>query len=448
MTIILTLVPLFLAVPALASEALKVAVFEIDASPPVGSPLAYDSTTAVASPLSCRGLVLIGEGRPIVLCTIDWIGLSNGAYQSFRQSLAEAAGTSVERVAVHALHQHDAPRSDFTTDELLAKYELNRQFFDTAFARDVESRAAVALRQSLKKAQPVSQLGLGQAQVEKVASNRRILGLDGKVEHMRFTACKDPEIRAKPTGVIDPALKMVSLWNGEKPLVVLTYYATHPQSYYRTGEANPDFPGMARNQRQEATGIMHIHFTGAGGNIGAGKWNDGSHENRQVLADRVATAMAAAWARTEKNPISSGDLSWKVTKVRLPIASHLDEQKLEAVLEDESASAPDRFSAANDLVWLRRYQAGDETEISSLRIGNAQILHMPGELFVEYQLAAQKMRPDLFVAMAAYGEYGPGYIGTEIAYSQGGYETGPTASLVAPEVEGVLMAAMEQILTD
>ena len=50
---------------------------------------------------------------------------------------------------------------------------------------------------------------------------------------------------------------------------------------------------------------------------------------------------------------------------------------------------------------------------------------MPGELFVEYQLFAQRLRPDLFVAMAAYGDYSPGYIGTRIAYTQGGYETGP-----------------------
>jgi len=40
---------------------------------------------------------------------------------------------------------------------------------------------------------------------------------------------------------------------------------------------------------------------------------------------------------------------------------------------------------------------------------------MPGELFIEYQLAAQNTRPDEFVTMAAYGEYGPGYIGTRIA---------------------------------
>jgi hypothetical protein len=47
--------------------------------------------------------------------------------------------------------------------------------------------------------------------------------------------------------------------------------------------------------------------------------------------------------------------------------------------------------------------------------------------------------------MAAYGDYGPGYIGTADAYSQGGYETG-RVSRVAPEVEGVLVSAMKELL--
>ena len=73
---------------------------------------------------------------------------------------------------------------------------------------------------------------------------------------------------------------------------------------------------------------------------------------------------------------------------------------------------------------------------------------MPGELFVEYQLASQKMKPNAFVAMAAYGEYGPGYIGTAVSYGQGGYESSPRASNVAPEVESVLTKAMKQLLDD
>ena len=96
---------------------------------------------------------------------------------------------------------------------------------------------------------------------------------------------------------------------------------------------------------------------------------------------------------------------------------------------------------------MRRCQAGRQIDVQCLRLGRSRTLHLPGELFVEYQLAAKAMRPDLFVALAAYGDYAPCYIGTEVAYQQGGYETGPDASSVAPEVEAVLTAAIRKLLT-
>lgn len=55
-------------------------------------------------------------------------------------------------------------------------------------------------------------------------------------------------------------------------------------------------------------------------------------------------------------------------------------------------------------------------------------------------------QPLLAVVMAAYGDYGPGYIGIASAYLEGGYETSQRASRVAPEVEEVLMGAMRQLL--
>jgi hypothetical protein len=273
-----------------------------------------------------------------------------------------------------------------------------------------------------------------------------VLGPDGKVEHVRWTACKDPLVRARPVGTIDPQLKMISFWDAAEPVAALTYYATHPQSYYRTGLANPDFPGMARDQSQKATGVPHIHFNGAGGNIGAGKWNDGSPANRQVLADRVAAGMAKALAATVKTPIAAADLSWESLPVALPPAAHLDAAKLAAIVDDATKPARVRSVAATELVWLRRCLAGDRIDIACLHLGKARVLHMPGELFVEYQLAAQKLRPDLFVATAAYGDYAPGYIGTEIAYWQGGYETEPRASLVAPRVERTLLEIIKRLL--
>jgi hypothetical protein len=55
------------------------------------------------------------------------------------------------------------------------------------------------------------------------------------------------------------------------------------------------------------------------------------------------------------------------------------------------------------------------------------------------------MRPDDLVCVAACGDFGPGYIATEIAYGQGGYEAGQY-SRVSPQVESVLMAAMRELL--
>lgn len=54
-----------------AQEGLRIGTFDVDASPPIGSPLAYDPTKGVETPLSCRGIVIAGAGRPIVHCAVD-----------------------------------------------------------------------------------------------------------------------------------------------------------------------------------------------------------------------------------------------------------------------------------------------------------------------------------------------------------------------------------------
>ena len=428
---------------------LKAGVFSVDATPPAGSPLTYDPAKGTAHPLSCKGVVLIGEGAPVVLCALDWIGVANAGQDEFRAALAKAAGTDASRVEVHTLHQHDAPIMDFTADAILAEQGINRDRFDAPLAREVIARTAAAVAKAVAEARPVTHVGVGQGIVEKVASNRRVLDATGtKVEHVRYSATKDPKVRDKPEGLIDPALKMISLWEGEKPLAVLTFYATHPQSYYRTGLANPDFPGIARDQRQEATGIFHVHFNGAGGNITAGKYNDGAHENRQVLADRMIAGMDKAWEATAKAPVAASDLVWKSIPVKLPVDPVLDESALARVVADKAQTGLNRWKAACELAWVRLSKAGRTLDVARLGLGKADVLLMPGELFVEYQLAAQKMRPDRFVAMAAYGDYGPGYVGVAAAYPQGGYETSHHVSLVAPSVEAVLMDAMKTVLKD
>lgn len=446
---------LLLASPwATASQAeehvVRVSTFQVDITPPPGSPLcdgAVQPVKEVVDPLQARGLVLFTGEQPIVLCALDWVGVGNAGYDAWREALARAAGTSVDRVAVQCLHQHDAPGCDLSAEALLAEQGIGGASCNVAFAREAIQRTAAAVKAALANPQRVTHVGHGRAKVDRVASNRRVLGPDGKVKYVRWSATKDDAARAEPEGTVDPEVKLVSFWDGERPLTVLSYYATHPQSYYGQGSVSYDFVGMARQELADALPeVACVHFNGAAGNVTAGKYNNGDPANRAALAGRLAAGMKAAWQATERVPLTAADVRWKVVPVKLPLSQRLDdEQPLESELGNAKARTAARVRAARDLAFARLTKAGHETQLSCLDAGPVSILHMPGELFIEYQLAAQRLMPDRFVCMAAYGDYGAGYIGTEISYTQGGYETG-IVSRVSPAVEGVLMAALRKLL--
>ncbi len=392
--------------------------------------------------LRARGIVLSGSVQPIILCALDWHSIGNESQDIFRNALAEAAGTIPQRVEIHTLHQHDAPICDFGAERILKDAGLDPGIFNGDFAREVITRLAAAVRNSLNNSQPVTHIGSGEADVYMVASNRRIADAEGNIRASRSSSSRSAELRAEPEGIVDPVISLVSFWNDDKPLAILSYYATHPQSYYRTGIPNPDFPGVARFLRQlELPDVMNVHFNGAAGNVAAGKYNDGSHEYRGILAERLAEGMKRAWEATVKEPVTT--VKWDVEQVTLPPALYLNKLQSD-VRSNKELLSEDRN--AQKLAWLQRCQAGREIDVTCLTLGDIRILHLPGELFVEYQLAAKAERPDLFIAMAAYGDFGPHYIGTAAAYKQGGYEI--DESNVSPEAEGVLMGAIKKLLSN
>src|SRR5215470_9898559 len=97
-------------------------------------------------------------------------------------------------------------------------------------------------------------------------------------------------VRAEPEGLIDPFLKTLTFWNEARPIAALSYYATHPMSYYGDGRVSSDFCGLARQRQQDDLNVVQMYFTGCAGNITAGKYNDGDPRNRPVLRDRIRDA--------------------------------------------------------------------------------------------------------------------------------------------------------------
>ena len=426
--------------------AFHIATFAADVTAPDGHPLCggwIEPVRGVDDPLKALGVVLLGQGKPVVLCVFDWVALRNDAHLAVRQTLADAAHTTVEYVSVHAVHPHNAPFADVVAQKLLDEAKgppsLDLKFFDKV-VKDV----AAACRDSLAKTTRFTQIGIGSARVKEVASNRRVLGPDGKVKFTRSSATKNKEAREAPEGLIDPLLRTLSFGDGDAPIAALHFYATHPMSYYGDGRVSADFCGLARQKLQDDDAkVFQLYFTGCAGNVTAGKYNDGAKENRVVLRDRMYAAMKESLKNTKKTAVDGWE--WRIESVKLPprreASFGADESR--QVLNDDKATKAKRGNAAFQLAWLKRQDR--PIEIGCLDFGGKVfVLHLPGEPFIEYQLAAQKMRPEQTVLVAGYGDDGCGYIPTAKGYLEGGYE--PTVALAGPESETILLKAMAKLL--
>lgn len=399
----------------------------------------------IIDPLEAIGFVLTGADKPIVYVALDWCEVRNGAYDQWRDALAIAAETTRERVLVSSLHQHDAPVSDADAGELLKSVGLSGELYDEDFHQESINRVAAALKKSLKVTVPVSHIGIGQAKVEGVASNRRIVLENGEVRFSRGSRSGGDEFMSQaPDGLIDPYLKTLSFWNREQPLLALHSYATHPMSYYGQGEVSADFVGLARRQMQnELPDVVQIYASGCSGDVTAGKYNNGSQADRVQLAKRLYVGMKQSWKATKKHPLDQ--IGFRHAPLLLDYYDHaeLKRNHLKSVLSNQELRTENRILAAMSLASLNRVESGQAIDFPCVDLGHAQIVLFPGESFVGYQLMAQQLRPDSFVLSIGYGECWPGYVPTNSAFADGFHDKW---LWVGPGAENRIRAALRKIL--
>jgi hypothetical protein len=427
---------------------LRVATFRCDVTPPLGFltyPPTFEPLEKIEHPLLAKGVVLDDGAGRYVLCAIDWCGLCNSTHDLFRRKVAEGAGTEPTRVAVHTIHQHTAPLADNDAYRLLLQTKDPPTCPDLKFFEETADRLGAVVRESLGRLQPFQRIGTGEGKVDRVASTRRLIEKDGKVHHPRWSLVtgKDLFLRDEPEGLIDPMLKTITLARGDQPLVRLHYYASHPQSFYHDPRVTYDFPGMAREELEKKEGVFQVYFTGCAGDVLVGKYNDGTPATRDAFAHRLLAGMEAAIATTRWAPAES--IQWRSTEVKLPLYAGPERTVAEnrARMADPKADIGNRLDLGAMLVAFAE-RIDRPLAVSSLQIGRVHILDLPGECLVDYQLFAQRSSPGDFVAVAAYTDLGPGYICTDRAFEEGGYE--PTDTAVGPGSESRLKAAIVKLL--
>ena len=426
---------------------LRLATFRFDVTPPEGHSLCggwIRPVVGVDDPLEAMGYVLLGIGKPIVVCVGDWTGLANSAHIQWRKALADAAKTTIDRVAVQCVHQHNAPFACMDAQAIVQEQGdlpdiVNPVFFDRCL-----KNAGDAVTESLKKTTPVTHIAHGEARVEKVAANRRIIGLNGKLISQRGSSSRKPEHHRFPEGLIDPMLKTVAFYNGNKKLVASHFYACHPMSYYGDGRVSADFCGLARRRMQkQEPDCLHLYFNGCGGNIGAGKYNNGSKEARIELTQRMFDGITTSNATLKPELIRS--FAWETEDILPPLDPRFNEEQLLVGIRNKTNRVVARNRPSYTVAFIRRVKEGIPITLSSLHVNDISMLHLPAESFIEYQLRAQAIAPNRFVACAAYGDGGPWYIPVKEAYPQGGYAVG--VAWCSPQIDPLMSNGIQTLLS-
>ena len=429
---------------------LHIAPFRFDVTVPMGHSLCggwITPATTVSDRLEAIGLVLLGAGKPIVLCSVDWTGILNEAHLKWREALAEGAGTTPDRVTVHTVHQHNAPFACLESQRYVQKLGKPPYIMDVDFFFRTLDLGRKTVADAVKKARPVTAVATAEAPVSRIACNRRILGDDGKVKVNRSVNCFDkrPDLFDLPEGLIDPMLKTVAFYDGETKVAACHYYAVHPISMIHDGKVSAEFTGVARQLAEKAEpDCTHLYFTGCAGNINAGQYTNLTAANMRELGGRLWDAMAKAGEKLTARPIKS--LSWKTVDIQPERRVSPTVEEIEATIHREGARTADRNRNAFRLTWQRRCERGDGSlSLGALHLnGDIAMLHLPAEVFIEYQLAAQKAAPEKFVATAAYGDDGPWYIPNAEAYPQGGYEV--SVAFCEPGIDGSLTKANRSLI--
>ena len=425
--------------PVLATG-LKIVTFKVDVTPPVGEPLAYDPNEKVETPIYVGGIVIDDGTTRVVWVSCDYIYICGESYVRWLEMIAQQAGTIRENVFLHSVHQHDSIRWAPEYNPKLGEsgpLNVSPEYCEKSF-NDVSGAIAKAVNGSW---QSVGKLLTAETRIGDLAANRRLLDEDGKFAHTRFSGKNPPALQAFPVGKIDPMLRTVCFENIEgRRIVALHFYASHPMAAYRRKMVSTDVPGRALRHvtENDDSVVSNLYFTGCSGDVTFGKYNPGGADGIELLGKRLGNGMLQNLRRLEEQPMGSLEVKRVVLDVpfnpsMLPASAYSGEHAMERRYLLETL---DRWRKST----VARMSLGPKVHFLSFELS---------EVFVDYQLFAQSLIPEHFLATAAYGNGVYWYIPTAAAFKEdGGYETSDRACVVTAEIDGILRESIQQCLTE
>lgn len=396
---------------------LKAGIAKVNITPFVGVKLGgygarVNSSQGIDDDLYTKALILDNGEKRIVIITNDLLAFDHQFVAEVREFIQKQVGIDKENIMITASHTHSGPVTS------LGLQSTGRM--DGDYVRILQKKIVGTVYMASHNAKE-AKIGAGKGEVRGVSFNRR-----------RYSEDIDRELGIIRVDDID-----------DNPMVFLTNYACHgtvlgPKNLL----ISADYPGAMQRFIEKARGGITMFTQGACGDIDPlvnyYTWGEGTFKDAEqmgIILGAEATKVGEQIKTTSQVRLKVKSKMVKLPLEKLPSLREAQEmvgqyqRKLHKLKEESDLM--DREITRMNLQWAQglvdiatkgRRKNGVMAEVQVLSLNEIILVGISGEVFTEIGLAIKKKSgfKNTFIISCANG--GIGYIPTEKAFKEGGYE--------------------------
>ncbi len=423
-----------------------------DITPPVGVDLSGfggrpSGNVGIHDSLFAKALVIDDGEQAAAVVTCDLIGVGDDLVQQVRDGVERQTSIPGTNVMISASHTHSGPcttvlhgmgqpHANYLAGVADAMVSIVRAAFD--------SREAAVIRH-----------GRGPVQV---GVNRRERQPDGSMR-----------LGVNPEGPVAPYVDVIRADRSDgSPIAIVFAHAAHPVTLgARNLYVSADYPGYAQRLvtrtygRDDGAPVIALFAQGCCGNINCER-GEGTFEQARRIGERLGAA--AVKTAEYAAPIPGLRIASAHESVALPLQDPPPLSEAEAQVQEQRSALADARKAGDPPGRIQLHEglvewAEEVCELSRGSVtGRTQLFHMqaiclgplvlvglPGEVFVEYAHNIEKASPAPHTIVLGYTNGCIGYVPTEAAFAEGGYEV---ASAIRYYGTTMLAPACERLVVD
>lgn len=437
----------------------------VDITPNIGVPMGGNcrddiTSRGVHDSLNADIIVLESYDDMLVLIDVDWCEAPLEVIRNIKKEIASQTGIDYSRICLTMTHTHSSPE----TWVYFKKYymdECQKEYLDITAKNIIK-----AIKEALATLDEVL-IGVGRGYEDKLSFNRRVLFKDGSL-HMNWEILENPDVTPEqidnPEGPIDPDLYVVKICDkNEKLKAVLVNFTLHPAVLVMQDWLfSKDYIWAMEEELKKTYGqdVLVYFANGAEGNINhINMWNKCQKRGWEE-AYRIGSILGSGVKeQVEMIKVKEiNELKVNFECIHIP-AREISEKEIEkaqnlwdkckGVVPGLTDGVPPEWYAGNILKIVKEGLKTREAELYTIKIGDIIIATLPGEVFVEFGLEIKEKSPYSNTLVFGLANQSIGYIPTERAFVNGGYEPVTAEfSILVPEAGNIIVDKILNMISD